>query len=440
MSMVQALFETKPELLDGAIPIGYRQTELGIFPKEWEVKQCSRVSALITVGIVIRPTQYYVAQGVPAFRSANIRAGGLDSSHFVFISPEANALLSKSQVRAGDVLTVRTGYPGTSAVVPPAFSGCNCIDVLITRPSSSLDPDFLAAWINSSFGKDQVLRNQGGLAQKHFNVAQMRNLLVACPPLDEQRAIAAALLDVDRLIGALDKVIVKNRAIKLATMQQLLTGKTRLPGFSTGWRYAKLGQLGTTYGGLTGKTEADFGSGDALYIPFLNIMNNVVIEASYLAPVRVSETEGQHEVKKGDLFFNGSSETPEEVGMCAVLLNDLRRVYLNSFCFGFRLNEGSRENGLYLAYFFRSDEGRQLLYSLAQGATRYNLSKTSLLKLAFKIPSPEEQTAITRVLSDIDLEIAASEHRRDKITAIKQGMTQALLTGRIRLLSPKVNT
>ena len=145
-------------------------------------------------------------------------------------------------------------------------------------------------------------------------------------------------------------------------------------------------------------------------------------------------SEKQHQVWKGDLFFNGSSETPEEVGMCSVLLTDFQNVYLNSFCFGFRFIEDVKINGLYLAYFFRSRQGRELLYSLAQGAIRYNLSKTSFLKLKFPMPKLEEQTAIATTLSDMDTEIVALEQRLAKTRDLKQGMMQELLTGRIRLV------
>ena len=99
---------------------GYKQTEVGVIPEEWETHPCSDLSERIMVGIVIRPTQYYVGLGVPAFRSANIREDGINTSNLVFISDASNALLVKSQTQTGDVLTVRTGYPGTSAVVRPA--------------------------------------------------------------------------------------------------------------------------------------------------------------------------------------------------------------------------------------------------------------------------------------------------------------------------------
>lgn len=163
-------------------------------------------------------------------------------------------------------------------------------------------------------------------------------------------------------------------------------------------------------------------------------MNNVVIDPAAFESVRISPSENQNAAVKGDLFFNGSSATPEEVGMCSVLQEEVHQVYLNSFCFGFRLYDQASADGLYLAYYFRSGRGRKLLYSLAQGATRYNLSKVNLLKLKFPLPQISEQTAIAAALSDMDAEIAALEQRRDKTRDLKQGMMQELLTGRTRLV------
>lgn len=387
------------------------------------------------VGVVIRPTQYYVRNGIPAFRSANIREDGITDIDLVFISEKSNMLLAKSQTRAGDVLTVRTGYPGTSAVVRPRHAGSNCIDILITRPSEAvLNSDYLAIWVNSSFGKEQVLRNQGGLAQKHFNVGDMRNLVVALPPVPEQRAIATALSDVDALLGALKRLIAKKRDLKQAAMQQLLTGQTRLPGFHGEWEFKALGDLGSTFGGLTGKTKADFGEGSGLYVTFMNVMSNVVINCDAFERVNVSPTESQNRVMKGDLLFNGSSETPEEVALCSVLTEDVPNLFLNSFCFGFRFREAVETDGLFLAYYLRSKSGREMMKSLAQGSTRYNLSKVALLKSLLRLPRLPEQEAIATVLADMDAELAVLEQRLAKTRTLKQGMMQELLTGRTRLL------
>lgn len=264
---------------------------------------------------------------------------------------------------------------------------------------------------------------------KHINP-----LLFLAPKVEEQRAIAAALSDADALIAALEGMIAKKRDLKQAAMQHLLTGKTRLPGFSGEWEVKRLGEIGSTYGGLTGKSKVDFGHGSAKYITFMNIMTNVLISRNGFENVDISANENQNKAMQGDLFFNGSSETPEEVGMCSLLEGAFENLYLNSFCFGFRLRDQHAASGLYLAYYFRSSSGRELLASLAQGATRYNLSKRALMAVQVKLPMPEEQTAIAEVLSDMDAELAALEAQAAKARAVKQGMMQELLTGRVRLV------
>lgn len=206
----------------------YKDSPLGWMPKEWDVRSCSELCEKITVGIVIRPTQYYVSEGVPAFRSANVQETGINPSDLVFISPQSNALLAKSQLQAGDVISVRTGYPGTSAVVPTEFAGANCVDLLIARPSSSLRAEFLVNWINSSFGKGQVLRKQGGLAQQHFNVGELRGLLVVLPKLPEQNAIIERLSTMSVHVETEQSLVAKLRQQKLGLMHDLLTGRVRV--------------------------------------------------------------------------------------------------------------------------------------------------------------------------------------------------------------------
>lgn len=201
----------------------YHETPLGWLPKEWDVLMCFEVCEKITVGIVVRPTQYYVSEGVPAFRSANVREDGIDPSDLVFISRESNELLAKSQLRAGDVISVRTGYPGTTAVVTAEFEGANCIDILISRPKPSMCSHFMAAWINSSFGKDQVLRKQGGLAQQHFNVGDLRELMLVVPDASEQQAIVARFSAINSTIAAETAHLAKLRQLKQGLMQALLT-------------------------------------------------------------------------------------------------------------------------------------------------------------------------------------------------------------------------
>lgn len=207
----------------------FKNSPLGRIPAEWEIEPCSQLCTDIVVGIVVRPAQYYRPEGVPILRSANVKENFIDLSDLVFMSKEANAAMRNSQLREGDLVTVRTGYPGTTAMIPKELDGANCIDVVISRPNRNMiRPQFLSLWINSIHGKRQVLEGQGGLAQQHFNVGAMRKLLVRVPSLAEQDEIAAIL---SRQLSVIDKAIAsheKLRRKKTALMQDLLTGKVRV--------------------------------------------------------------------------------------------------------------------------------------------------------------------------------------------------------------------
>jgi len=417
---------------------GYKQTELGVIPEDWEVKPLREVLSKGRLGGNY-PNQDRETE-CPLMKMGNIARGYIDTAKVEYITPAVTPE-RQHKLTKGDVLfnTRNTlDLVGKVAIwrdeLPLAYYNSNLMR-LEFDPQQVCSTEYANAALNAARAV-AVLR---GLATGTTSVAAIytRDLLgmpFITPPLSEQRAIAEALSDVDGLLGGLDRLIAKKRDLKQAAMQQLLTGQTRLPGFHGEWELKRLGEVGSTYGGLTGKTKSDFGEGPARYITFMNVMSNVVIDCGTFEQVQVSPTESQNRAKKGDLFFNGSSETPEEVAMCSVLLDEVRDVYLNSFCFGFRFHDGAQADGLFLAYYLRSKEGRELMKSLAQGSTRYNLSKVALLKSPLRLPKLPEQTAIAEVLTEMDGELAALEQRREKTRALKQAMMQELLTGRIRLV------
>jgi len=209
-------------------PDRYNTFTFGCLPNEWFVSKAAEVCQKISVGIVIQPAELYAEKGIPALRSANVRSYGIESANLVRISHQSNQEHSKSILKAGDIVIVRSGYPGTSASVPAEFDGCNCIDLLISRPKDYISSEFLAEWINSPFGKEQVLRRQGGLAQQHFNVAELRNLWVAVPPYAEQDRIMHQLRSLDESIRLEQLERNKIQLIKYGLMQDLLTGKVRV--------------------------------------------------------------------------------------------------------------------------------------------------------------------------------------------------------------------
>jgi len=419
---------------------GYKQTEVGVIPEEWEAKPLGSVLSKGRLG------GNYANQDVetelPLMKMGNLGRGYFDLSKVQFISPGVRPE-SVHRLQTGDVLfnTRNTlDLVGKIAIwrdeLPAAYYNSNLMRL-------EFDPEQVCsnAYANYSLNTESAIARLRALATGTTSVAaiytrDLMKLQVVVPPLPEQRAIAEALSEVDGLLGGLDRLIAKKRDLKQAAMQQLLTGQTRLPGFRGKWEERTLGDLGSTFGGLTGKTKADFGEGSAHYVTFMNVMSNVVIDCGAFERVKVAPTESQNRVMNGDLLFNGSSETPEEVAMCAVMKADVPNLFLNSFCFGFRFRDGAGADGLFLAYYLRSKEGRELMKSLAQGSTRYNLSKVALLKSPLRLPSPAEQTAIAGALADMDAELAALAQHRGKTLTLKQAMMQELLTGRIRLVKP----
>lgn len=277
----------------------------------------------------------------------------------------------------------------------------------------------------------------GGTKQANLSAKQLQELPVLIPPELEQKKIAQILSTWDKAISVTEKLLTNSQQQKKALMQQLLTGKKRLLDergvrFSGEWEYTIFGNLGDTYTGLTGKTKEDFGAGKP-YIPYINIFKNSRIDIQNLEYVQVNDDERQSVVKYGDIFFTTSSETPEEVGMSSVLLEEVSEVFLNSFCFGFRLNNFETLIPKYARYLFRSEHVRRQISTLGQGATRYNLSKRQLIKLELKLPCVEEQQKIAAVLSAADAEISTLEKKLACLRDEKKALMQQLLTGKRRV-------
>jgi type I restriction enzyme S subunit len=186
-----------------------------------------RLGVEVTVGIVVRPTQYYVSAGVPVLRSANVREAGLEMTNLVYMSREDHAVMSKTAVVPGDLVTVRTGYPGTTAVIPATVPEANCVDIIITRTGSVVDPEFLAAWINSDFGKGHVLARQGGLAQQHFNVSDLKALPVPITDRSAQRRMVKVSKRIDDRMKAEESSLSKLRTTRSGLAADLLSGRVR---------------------------------------------------------------------------------------------------------------------------------------------------------------------------------------------------------------------
>lgn len=417
---------------------GYKRTEVGVIPEEWEVKPMGELGQVRTgpFGTLLKADEYAGTDGVPLVSVGEIGEGSFRvTDKTPRVPAKVVRRLPQYVLKTGDIVFGRKGAVDRSALVGPSQHGWFLgSDGISLRLNEACNPSYVAWQFQRPELRAWLIQNAVGTTMASLNQKVLAGVTVPWAPRTERRAIATALSDVDALLTQLDRLIAKKRDIKQAAMQQLLTGKTRLPGFGGEWVTRTVGELGTTYGGLVGKSKADFGAGDAQYVTFLNVMGNSVVSPALFDRVRVPNGEQQNLVRQGDLLFNGSSETPEEVGMCALVACEVPDLYLNSFCFGLRLRDEAKVDGLFLTYLIRGEPGRDMMKSLAQGSTRYNISKAALRAAAVSIPDLQEQTAIATLLSDLDAELAALEARRDKTRALKQGMMQALLTGRTRLV------
>lgn len=202
--------------------------------------------------------------------------------------------------------------------------------------------------------------------------------------------------------------------------------KIRLNGFTGKWKEVLINKIGASYSGLSNKTKDDFGQGDAKFITFLNVLTNAKVNTSILEPVNVRKGEKQNEVKKGDLLFNTSSETPEEVGMCAVMGEEIKNVYLNSFCFGFRITD-KNISPMCIAHLMRSQVGRIIMSILAQGATRYNLSKSNFCKTVIRLPKDlKEQEFIASYFEHLDSLILSTTKKIESLKQVKAASLQSM--------------
>ena len=208
---------------------GYKQTEVGVIPEDWEVKPLRHIPPRQSVGLVINPSTYFDKAGtVPTLVGSNVSENSIDSTSANRITRASNEMLSASRLSAGDLVTVRVDEPGVTAVVPPELDECNCASKMIVRRHPTFDSHWLCCAMNSHHGRQQVQHVQYGTAQKQFNIGDAVDFIFPVPPLPEQEAIAEALSDADALIESLEQLLAKKRQVKQGAMQELLTGRIRL--------------------------------------------------------------------------------------------------------------------------------------------------------------------------------------------------------------------
>ncbi|CEY66905.1 MULTISPECIES: restriction endonuclease subunit S [Streptococcus] len=293
-----------------------------------------------------------------------------------------------------------------------------------------VDNSFAIQFIKSDKFIKEVKRNTEGSVREYLFYENFSNIRLPYPPsLPEQTAIGSFFQDIDQLISLQQRKLEVLKEQKKTYLKLLFPAKgqtkpaLRFAGFEDDWKEVKLGEVGETYTGLSGKTKEDFGHGEGKFITYVNVFNNPLTDLYGLDSIEIDDK--QRRVQYGDVLFTTSSETPEDVGLSSVWMGTEDNVYLNSFCFGYRLQKGIFDL-YYLAFVLRSFSVRREFMLLAQGISRFNISKTKVMDMFIHIPSLPEQEAIGSFFQDLDKAIAKQEEKVNQLKESKQTLLRKM--------------
>jgi type I restriction enzyme S subunit len=403
------------------VPEGYKKTEVGVIPVDWDVK---------VLGKIVNFTNG------KAHESDIKELGQYIVVNSKFISSEAEVKkysdVCYCPTKKDSILMVMSDVPNGRAIAKCFLVNYNDTYTVNQRICSlevtDAHPRFVFYLLNRN---PFYLQFDDGVKQTNLRRDEVLGCPLPLPPLREQKAIAQTLSDVDVLIAALDKLIAKKRNIKTATMQQLLTGKTRLPGFGGEWEIKKLGELGifSKGSGIRKNDVLDDGLPCIRYGEIYTKHNDYIKEFYSFISEDVATI--SYQLKSGDLLFAGSGETSKEIGKCVAFLGDIL-AYAGSDIIVF---SPQNQDSLFFGYLMNYESIVKQKSQRGQGDAVVHIQAKNLAQLTLHLPPLPEQQAIAQVLSDMDKEIAALEKRRTKTQAIKQGMMQELLTGKTRLIN-----
>jgi type I restriction enzyme, S subunit len=407
---------------------GYKQTEVGVIPEDWDVKLLPDVLRFRSGKAheqFISDTGSYIC-----VNSKFISTGG---------SVRKYSSANFSPACKGDVLMVMSDLPNGRALAKAYFVEADNIYAVNQRVCALTayrdNPKYLFYILNRN---PYFLSFDDGVSQTHL----LNRVFQKCPiPLPqstkEQGSIAEALSDVDSLLYDLDQLVTKKRAVKQAAMQELLTGKRRLPGFEGEWKVKRLGdeirdlEAGVSVRSTTDKDQPSTGR---------YILKTSAVSQGQFSPNERKEiiscdiSRAKTPIKQGDLIISRMN-TPALVGECGYSHSDHPKLFLPDRLWRAAYRDPQAVSSLWLSYTLSTQQNRTRIKELATGTSgsMKNISKRALLDLEIKWPSLDEQSAIAEVLSEMDNDINSINDQLQKNQGIKQGMMQQLLTGKIRL-------
>lgn len=416
------------------IPAGYKLTEVEVIPGDWGE---STIGELIEFQGGSQPEKSVFSNTPrPGFvRLIQIR--DYKSDKFEVFAPTA---LLRRFCDENDIMIGRYGPPVFQIL--RGLAGAYNVALIKAIPRPAIDREFAYYFLkqDSLFEFiDKLSRRSSG--QTGVDLAELRQYPLPLPPFPEQRAIATALSDMDALLARLDALIAKKRDLKQAAMQQLLTGQTRLPGFGGTWDVKRLGDLFKFSGGYSASRD-QLSSDGYCYLHYGDIHGSakttIDTKTDYQAipklDIALKQVSPDSLLADGDVVFVDASEDDAGTSKHVVVVNKSGLPYIAGLHTIVAKAKTASLAHEYLRYCFQTAAIRQQFMFYAVGTKVSGISKSNIVKLTLPVPPLPEQTAIATVLSDMDTELAVLQARRDKTHALKQGMMQALLIGRIRLI------
>ncbi|MHA7601931.1 restriction endonuclease subunit S [Alicycliphilus sp. T452] len=390
---------------------GYKQTEVGVLPADWTLEPLGKHATFRTgpFGSALHKSDY-INDGVPVINPMHIVNGMIEPTRSMTVSENAAKKLSDFRMKAGEIVIGRRGDMGRCAVVQSHQAGWLCgTGSMIVRPINS-DSNFLNRLLSSQRVISAIEESSVGTTMVNLNQASLASLKIQLPPIAEQRAIATALSDVDALLDGLTRLIAKKRDLKQAAMQQLLTGQTRLPGFSGAWKMRLLGDVAHI---TTGKRNNQDKVDDGIY-PFFVRSATVERINSYSHDCEAILVPGEGQIGSIFHYISGRFDVHQRVYAITQFAEDVWGRYVH----------------LYMSEHF----GAWAMQNTVK-ATVDSLRLPTFQSFQLHLPPTlDEQSAVATVLSDMDAELAALDARLVKTHALKQAMVQELLTGKIRLI------
>ena len=394
---------------------------LGSFDFSWEQRKLGDISEIKTgpFGSTLHADDY-VSDGTPIITTEHFKTGALPRSKngLPQVSDSDYKRLTAYTLDDGDIVFSRVGSVDINALITPfqsnwLFSG----RVLRVRPQTDISSKFLHTRLETESIKTDIRTRAVGQTMPSINTEILKITPLVLPSsAAEQEQIGSYFAALDNLITFHQRKCVFLFSFFRACISMNFTAST----FS--WEQRKLGEVGETYTGLSGKSKDDFGHGSGKFITYMNVFSNPVASSNMTEAIEIDDS--QNKVQFGDVLFTTSSETPDEVGMSSVWLENAENTYLNSFCFGYRPT--TEYNPYYLAYMLRSSSMRKKITFLAQGISRYNISKNKMMDIEMPIPSIDEQKQIGEYFRNLDNLITLHQRELEKLQNIKKSMLEKM--------------